>query len=34
MAAAVEVAVADGFVDVVLAHGDAALEVDDGAGYF
>lgn len=32
--AAVEVAVADGFHDVVLADLDAALEVGDGAGYF
>ena len=32
--AAVEVAVADGFHDVVLADGDAAFEVGDGAGYF
>ncbi len=32
--AAVEVAVADGFHDVVLADLDAAFEVGDGAGYF
>ena len=32
--AAVEVAVAYGFHDVVLADGDAAFEVGDGAGYF
>lgn len=32
--AAVEVAVADGFHDVVLADGDAAFEVGDGAGNF
>ncbi len=32
--AAVEVAVADGFHDVVLADGDAAFEVGDGAGDF
>ena len=32
--AAVEVAVADGFHDVVLADLDAALEVGDGAGDF
>ena len=31
--AAVEVAVADGFHDVVLADLDAAFEVGDGAGY-
>ena len=30
--AAVEVAVADGFHDVVLADGDAGFEVGDGAG--
>ena len=34
VAAAVEVAVADGFHDVVLADGDAAFEVGDGAGDF
>ena len=32
--AAVEIAVADGFHDVVLADGDAGLEVGDGAGDF
>jgi hypothetical protein len=32
--AAVEIAVADGFHDVVLADLDAAFEVGDGAGYF
>ena len=32
--AAVEVAVADGFHDVVVAHLDAAVEVGDGAGDF
>ena len=32
--AAVEVAVAYGFHDVVLADGDAAVEVGDGAGNF
>ena len=32
--AAVEVAVADGFHDVVLADLDAAVEVGDGAGDF
>ena len=32
--AAVEVAVADGFHNVVLADGNAAFEVGDGAGYF
>ena len=32
--AAVEVAVADGFHDVVLADGDAAFEVGNGAGNF
>ena len=32
--AAVEVAVADGFHDVVLADLDAAFEVGDGAGDF
>ena len=30
----IEVAVADGFHDVVLADGDAAFEVGDGAGDF
>ena len=32
--AAVEIAVADGFHDVVLADLDAGFEVGDGAGYF
>ena len=32
--AAVEVAVADGFHDVVVADGEAAVEVGDGAGDF